>query len=128
MSAFRSVSLSKNIATISAQGNDGAVLGGAGGGFGATLISLLQARETEIPYRMDMILNIEENPARFQNDSPQKMEAAIKKVSSFAEKLEAAGLPKKLVTSGVGQGEKETVDLYFRRYEPFNPLGEKSPG
>ncbi len=102
----------------------GAVLGGIGGSFAPVLVSVLRAEDAVIPYRLDMILNMEQNPAKFQNERPQDMNAKIRKVAAFAEKLEEAGLPKKLVTSGVGQGKEGTIDLFFRRYEQFNPLGE----
>ncbi len=92
--------------------------------FMATLVSLLDA-ENDVPYRMDMVLNLNGNPAELQNSDPVRIRTAGKKVSGFAAKIEEAGLPPYLVTAGLGDGESQTIDLYFRRYEPFNPVGVK---
>lgn len=118
----------KGIMTPVKPQNKNAVLGGIGGSFAPMLVSLLQSNDNKISYRLDMILNTDESPAKIQNDKPQEMERKIKKVSSFAEKLEKSGLPKKLITSGIGKGKEGMIDLIFRRYEPFNPLGDKTSG
>lgn len=96
-----------------------------GGGFMPTLVSLLQSEENGVPHRMEMILNIEANPAAAQNETPQLVDEKAKQVSGFAEKLAGAGLPEKMIAAGLGQGPDQTIDLYFRRYEPFNPLGKR---
>lgn len=93
-------------------------------GFLQTLVSLLDA-ENSIPYRMDIVLNVEANPAKFRNDSPEETAQKIEKVSYYAKALQEAGLPPKLETAGLGKGEDGMIDLYFHRYVPFNPEGSK---
>lgn len=91
-----------------------------------TLASLLQS-EGAIPHHMDMILTIKDNPARAINETPENILPNIERVAMYAKQLENIGLPRKLVTAGVGQGEAGMIDLYFRRYEPFNPLEGQGP-
>ena len=105
----------------------GSVLEGAGGDFAPTLVSVLQTSNTKIPYRLDMILNVPASPAKLLNENPEEINARVKKVTAFAKRLEDSGLPKKLVSAGVGEGEEGTIDLFFRRYMPFNPLGTQEP-
>ncbi|GJL84378.1 MAG: hypothetical protein DHS20C02_01530 [Micavibrio sp.] len=101
---------------------------GAGGFFLTTLVSLLQARNTGIPYRMEMLLNMPRSPAETFNKSPRVVNEALQKVSGYAEQLEAAGLPRKLMSAGLTQGKDGYIDLYFRRYSAFNPLGNNKAG
>lgn len=97
---------------------------GAGGFFLPTLVSLLQAKKTGIPYHMEILLNIPQNPAESFNKNPKIAGTALKQASGYAERLEAAGLPARLVNAGLTLGKEGYVDLYFRRYRPINPLGE----
>lgn len=94
--------------------------GGTGGAFGKTLASMLMA-EGRIAYRMDMVLQAG-NPAQMVNQNPEEASSMAKKVSSFAAILEDIGLPRKLTTAGLGQGDEGMIALYFRRHEPFVPL------
>lgn len=102
-------------------------LSSAGGGFGGalapTLASLLSA-EDDIPYSMDMLINLADNPATLQNDAPETVQQNIRRVSGYAQMIEQAGLPKKYLSAGLGEGPAGTIDLYFKRYQPFNPLGD----
>ena len=95
-----------------------------GGTLAPTLVSLLNA-EDDVPYSMDMLINFEENPAVVQNEAPQSVSQNVAKVSRYALLIEGAGLPKKYMSAGLGQGPEGTIDLYFKRYQPFNPLGER---
>lgn len=97
------------------------------GFFLPTLISLLRARD-DIPYRMDMVLNISESPSKVQSENPSVMHESLAEIAAIAQQLEESGLPKKLVTAGLGAGKEKNIDLYFRRYEPFNPMGDAPPG
>jgi len=94
-----------------------------GGLFLPTLVSLMRGDEAGLPYRMDMVLNIRENPAALLNDEPLRSAALLRKMSGIAGKIEAAGLPQRLISAGVQKGPSDTVDLVFRRHEPFNPAG-----
>ncbi len=86
------------------------------------LVSLMETSR-DVSYTMDMILNIEEEPSFVSTNDPQRFAALNKSISSIALKLEEAGLPKYQVTSGLKQGEAGVVDLVFRRYLPFSPVG-----
>lgn len=87
-----------------------------------TLISVVRLEKTAAPYRMDMMLNIDMTPAEMQNKEPQRMMSLIKSISGIAEKVETAGMPRKLVSIGLARGEKDTVDIYFRRHIPYSPV------
>lgn len=99
--------------------------GGLGADFVKTLVSLIEAQDA-IPYSMDMVMNIGANPASELNERPQEAIAAVTKAAGYAQKLETTGLPRRLVTTGLGAGEGGTVDLYFRRYAPFNPVAKRA--
>lgn len=95
---------------------------GAPGTFLPTLLSLMQTRETEIPYRMDMVLNIKDKPSASIVDEPEKTRNRMKKITVIAKKLEDSGIQKKLMSAGLGKGDEDMVDIYFARYVPVNPL------
>jgi hypothetical protein len=94
------------------------------GPFLPVLISLLKS-ENAIPYRMDMLLNVKDEPVQLKKNEPEVLKLASRKVAAYAQTLEQAGLPTQLVTSGMKAGEPEFIDLFFYRHQPFNPLGEK---
>lgn len=95
------------------------------GFFLPTLVALMKTDETGMPYRMDIILNIGENPALLQNRQPKQMEATIKRMSRIARKIEDAGVTAKLLSTGMQKGDEGTVDLLFRRHIPFDPSEDK---
>lgn len=97
----------------------------SGNFFMPTLVSLLRAEETQVPYRMDMLVNVPASPSRMQNEQPSSLKNPITKAGMLAQILETAGLPKKLYSTGLAQGKEGYVDIYFRRYEPFDPLGNR---
>ena len=87
-----------------------------------TLISLVKSENTGVSYRMDMILNVLDNPAEMYNDAPAILTEKARKIAKIAQVIELAGLSKKLIKPGIGRGTSGQVDLYFSRYVPFNPL------
>jgi hypothetical protein len=99
---------------------------GFGGDFSQMLVSLM-ASSVKVPYSMAMQINMKDSPSRAQNETPEIVTANLKKVAGFAERIEAAGLPKNLVTAGLGQGPEGTIDFYFRRYEPFHHPDSVAP-
>lgn len=99
---------------------------GAPGTFLPTLLSLMQTRETEVPYRMDMVLNTKKNPAASIVDSPEQTRIDMQKIALISQKLEESGIQKKLMSAGLGQGTENMVDIFFVRYIPVNPLPEDS--
>lgn len=86
-----------------------------------TLVSLLGAEDTT-PYRMDMVLSTAENPAELQASQPEQYKKLNAGIARIAAKLESAGMPARLISAGLEKGSADTVDLYFRRHEPFNPV------
>lgn len=108
-----------------------------GGAFLPTLVSLLETAQTEVPYRMDILLNIPENPATMSVDNSDRAQKILKQTAEFSRRLETAGMPRKLVSTGVAQSRKdhafdesgEYIELYFRRYVAVDPLsGERLSG
>ena len=85
------------------------------------LVSLLET-QGGVAYKMDMILNIEEEPAVLVASEPEKFTAHNNDVSSIARLITQAGLPTHQISSGIQRGEAGVVNLVFRRYQPFNPL------
>ncbi len=93
---------------------------GVQGSFAQTLVTLLRSEEKGQPYRMDIILNIPEEPVSIKKQNPDKFISHLKNVSSFASVLEGAGMPKKMISAGLAKGDSGFVDLYFYHYKPFN--------
>lgn len=91
------------------------------------LTSLLQGNEdAENMYQMDMLIGVEDNPARLMNQSLQDMNTVIDQSAMFAKRFEESGLPKEYITAGVRKGPVGFVDLHFRPYQPFNPISKSS--
>ncbi len=97
---------------------------GEPGSFVSTLISLMQTKETDIPYRMDMILNTKRDPAAALTNSSEEIRQDMRKISILSKKLEDSGLEKKLLSAGLERGEVGMIDIYFSRYEAVNPVPE----
>lgn len=95
----------------------------AQGSFLPTLASLIQTSDTKTIYRMDMVLNIPATPANAVSDAPEMLRKNLRKIALISKRIEENGVPKKLISSGLSQGEEDIIDIYFRRYEPFNPTG-----
>lgn len=97
---------------------------GFSGNFLPMLVALLRNDSVGVPYRMDIMLNLPENPAHLQNQDPEQVAMAMRGLSMLAQKLEDAGLAQKLLSVGLQKGKSGTVDLFFRPHIPFNPLGQ----
>ena len=82
-----------------------------------TLISLLDA-QANVPYIIEVVHNIGENPANLDNSSVRKAYEESK-LPSLMTRLQKAGMPSHLITMGIGDGQSDTVDLFFRRYQPL---------
>lgn len=87
-----------------------------------TLIALLRADHKGAPYHMDIVYNVEENPAFLANETPEKTALDMKRVAAYGRRIEQAGLPQKYMTVGLKKGTPGMIDLFFRPYIPFNPL------
>lgn len=92
------------------------------GAFLPTLVSLLRSEGNDLPYRMEMFLNIPAEAASYSTENPQDFAQNMRAVSSLAEKLERNGLPKYLVSAGLKKGESGYIELIFMKHKPYNPL------
>ncbi len=93
---------------------------GEKGSFIMTMVTLLRSKKKGSPYRVDMVINIPDDPAILKKQNPDEFMRKLKRVSGFAKTLEQAGLPKKMISAGLAKGEAEMIDLYFYRYKPIN--------
>lgn len=87
--------------------------------FLSTLVSLVQSEDTGVPYRMDMILNTGEQPAIMKNEKPEDLAKYTSKATSFSRLLEENGMPIRFISAGLDSGQKDYIELMFRRYEPI---------
>ncbi len=94
--------------------------------FVTTLVTLLRSSEKGQPYRVDMVMNISEDPAILSENSPDEFIKYIKRVSALAFNLEGKGLPKKMMSSGLARGTTGIIDLYFYRYKAFKMEGNSN--
>ena len=94
------------------------------GSFVLSMISILRSEEEGQAYRVDMILNLEEDPAVLQKEFPDEFIRDLKRVSGFAAALERSGLPRRMISAGAAKGDIGFIDLYFYRYRPFDMLAE----
>lgn len=90
------------------------------GSFAQTIVTILRSAQGGNPYRVDMVLNISEGPARQMRNTPVEFQQELRRVGGYALLLEESGMPKKMITAGLAQGESGYIDLYFRRYQPFD--------
>lgn len=82
--------------------------------FVPTLVSLMLSAEKGRPYRMDLVLHTQGDPAALMNEKPAILRDLIAQASTYAAILTKAGLPETLVNIAVEQGDPQTVTLYFR--------------
>jgi hypothetical protein len=90
-----------------------------------TLVSILKSDEQGVPYRMDMIMHVKDNPAALQNRDPKMMAQVMVRGAELATQLEKTGLTQRMISIGVNKGDPEKIDLIFRPHEPFTPLDER---
>lgn len=91
----------------------------------ATLLVSLMNTATGQPYRVDIVLNLEGGPVEMREKAPEDHKQKLKTVAKYADELARAGLPSYQLSAGLGQGKPGTVDLLFRPYVVFNPVGER---
>lgn len=94
------------------------------GFFTPTLISLLTSSGQGIPYHMDIYILMPENPATMMNQKPEALKAVRKQLSIWADGLSKAGLPTKMFSVGTRKGRDGFVQIVFRPYQPFSPMGQ----
>ncbi len=89
------------------------------GSFVQTMIALLRSNNNGVPYRMDMVLNMREEPLSLYQNNQSAFLVNLRRMSALAVKLETLGLPKKMLSAGLSQGEEGYLDLFFYKYKPF---------
>ena len=87
--------------------------------FMTTLVTVLRSAENGQPYRIDMVMNVSEDPVILSENAPDDFVTALKRVSDLATTLENKGIPKKMLSAGLVSGKAGMIDLYFYRYTPF---------
>ncbi len=97
---------------------------GQSGSFAMSMITILRSDNIGVPYRIDMVMNVPEDPAIFQKESPREFNASLKRVSSFARILEGYGLPQRMMSVAMAKGDAGFIDIYFYRYEAFDVVKE----
>jgi len=98
----------------------------AGVSFLPVLVSLMRLEKAGLVYRMDMVLNVRDNPAHIQTQNPQAFLGYVRQTSDVAARLERAGFPVRLMTIGLEKGAPGMVDIFFAPHVPFNPLGHEA--
>lgn len=91
------------------------------GFFLPALVALMRNDDLGTPYRLDILLNVDDNPSEIFNKDPQRMNRLINDMSAIAARIEGAGLPTRLISSGIQKGTPDTVDLLFRPHVPYKP-------
>ena len=86
-----------------------------------TLASLMRANIDGRPTRLEIYLNIRENPAQMQNQNPRDLNGVINEVGEFSALLEKSAIPQKLINIGIAKGDPKNVTLVFTKYRPFSP-------
>lgn len=87
-----------------------------------TLVSIMKSDAHGVPYRLDILLHVDDNPALLQNRDPKALAESMVRGAQLTAKLEQAGLAQRLLSVGVEKGDKNLVRLLFRPHEPFTPL------
>ncbi len=100
---------------------------GERGTFLPTLISLMNSSDADLPYRMDMILNTSADPATMLEQQPETLKEKLKLAATLSNKIERAGMPKEMLSTGLGEGDNGYITLYFRPYHPYNPVENIPP-
>ncbi len=90
------------------------------------IIYLLQNNMSDKPYKMEIFMNLSDDPATMYNNNREKLIAERQKLSNIATILENAGLPKKLLNIGLQKGASGYIDLYFGVYKPIIPKNNQA--
>ena len=85
--------------------------------FSAALAGLIDLNAS-VPYEMDILLNIDVNPALIQTRAPSVAGVLIGTAGRYAQTLEDQGVRPRLITTGLAQGSEDNVFLLFRKYMP----------
>lgn len=92
--------------------------------FMKTLTSMMRSSHAGQPYRMDIFLQVDDNPATMHRKQPQKMTVLMRDLSTLAQSLEKAGLSQRLMSIGMEKGQSGHVELLFRPHIPHNRISQ----
>ncbi|MDH5722226.1 MAG: hypothetical protein OEY94_02755 [Alphaproteobacteria bacterium] len=95
------------------------------GSFLQTLVTVLRAEKSNMPYRADIILEVPYQPNNVEQENLGQVNTDLKMAAGFTSKLEEYGLPKQYISAGLMNGESGYISLYFRSYVPYSPVSEK---
>lgn len=87
-----------------------------------TLASIMKSDKQGVPYRMDILLHVADNPAQMQNIDPKTLAQTMARGSQLTAQLDKNGVPQRLLSIGVEKGDANIVRLLFRPHEAFTPL------
>jgi hypothetical protein len=90
-----------------------------------TLVSLISADLDGAPTRLEVTIHTEAGPGTLQNENQALLNEKINAVGQVSRRLDAQGLPQKLLNIGIEQGDPAFVQLTFIKYAPFSPVMEK---
>lgn len=111
-----------NAAVLSLSGGGANQVSGQQEYFLSALVALMKNASAGQPYRMDILLTLEDNPALLHNSEPQTMLRAGRVLTQAAAAIEKTGLPEKYLSIGVKEGKRGMVEIFFQPHIPFNPL------
>lgn len=98
---------------------------GEQGSFAKTLITLMRSEKRGQPFRLDMILNTENDPLTSSKSDDPGIQESRRRVTDLSENLENQGVPTKMLSAGLVRGQQGYIDLYFHKYKPFTFDNEK---
>lgn len=90
-----------------------------------TLVSMMRSSAAGQPYRMDIFLQVDDNPAAMARKQPQKMAVLMRDLGALAQALEKAGLPQRLMSVGMEKGQNGYVELLFRPHHTYDPSAQE---
>ncbi len=90
-----------------------------------TLVSLLRTNTNNTVYRMDIILNTEQDAVAIIDTNSAAFRSERNRVGLLARLLEEEGLPPRQMSVGLSKSQPDTLDLVFRPYRAFDTLEER---
>ena len=91
-----------------------------------TLVSLLKTAQDGNIYRMDILLQTDEDPLDLKQNAPDRFRTARDNVGRLSRRLEDAGLSPYHLSIGLREGQENTLNLIFTPYEALNILENRA--
>jgi hypothetical protein len=90
-------------------------------GFRDIFVAVLMSQKTEMPLRMDILINLPKNPADKKKAQKNLTVKQIQKVAKIAAMLQKQGLPLHLYSFSYSKGAQDMTDITFSVYEAYSP-------